>query len=96
MHVLEDAVPLGARKLVDGVDGALRVIGAELAPGREQSRGEVGDRSAGRLAESEGRLLVKLKNGGARVWGTVPMPAQAQLNDADARKVVEWILDGAQ
>ena len=48
------------------------------------------------MAENEGRLLVKLKNGGAGLWGTVPMPAQAQISDADARKVVEWILGGAQ
>ena len=84
-----------ARKLgcstCHNVDGALvgpsfRAVAARYAP--------LG--SASRMAENEGRLLVKLKNGGAGLWGTVPMPAQAQISDADARKVVEWILGGAQ
>ena len=48
------------------------------------------------MTEWQGRLLIKVKNGGAGVWGTVPMPAQDQVNETDARKVVEWILGGAQ
>jgi S-disulfanyl-L-cysteine oxidoreductase SoxD len=84
-----------ARKLgcsaCHNVDGALvgpsfRAVAARYAP----------PGSASRTAETEGRLLIKLKSGGAGVWGTVPMPAQAEVSEADARKVVEWILGGAQ
>ncbi len=84
-----------ARKLgclaCHNVDGALvgppfRAVAARYAaPG-----------SAARVADAQGRLLAKLKSGGAGAWGTVPMPAQAQVSEADARKVVEWILGGAQ
>ena len=52
--------------------------------------------SAGSAADAQVRLLSKLKSGGAGGWGAVPMPAQSQLSEADARKVVEWILGGAQ
>jgi len=84
-----------ARKLgcsaCHNVDGALvgpsfRAVAARYAPSG----------SASRMAETEGRLLVKLKTGGAGAWGTVPMPAQVQVSEPDARKVVEWILGGAQ
>jgi S-disulfanyl-L-cysteine oxidoreductase SoxD len=51
---------------------------------------------AARVADAQGRLTVKLKNGGAGIWGSVPMPAQTQVSEADARRVVEWILGGAQ
>ena len=60
MHVLEDAVPFGARELVDGVDGALGVVGAEGAPGAEQRRREIGHRSLGGLAELRAGFLVVL------------------------------------
>ena len=42
------------------------------------------------------RLTAKLKAGGGGAWGAVPMPAQPQLKDADARALVQWILGGAQ
>ncbi len=51
---------------------------------------------AANATDAQGRLLAKLKSGGAGAWGTVPMPAQSQVGEADARKVVEWILGGAQ
>ena len=37
-------------------------------------------------------LAGKIKSGGSGVWGPVPMPAQAQLKDEDAKKLAEWIL----
>ena len=42
------------------------------------------------------KLVAKVKAGGGGNWGTVPMPAQAQLDDADARALVAWILAGAR
>jgi S-disulfanyl-L-cysteine oxidoreductase SoxD len=49
-----------------------------------------------RAADTQATLIAKLKTGGAGVWGSVAMPAQAQVSEPDARKVVEWILSGAQ
>ena len=38
------------------------------------------------------KLAAKVIKGGSGVWGPVPMPANAQVNDADAKKLVAWIL----
>lgn len=40
-------------------------------------------------------LTAKLKSGGSGVWGPVPMPANPNLNDADAEVMLKWILAGA-
>jgi cytochrome c551/c552 len=34
-------------------------------------------------------LAAKIIKGGSGVWGPVPMPANAQVNDAEAKKLVE-------
>ena len=47
-------------------------------------------------AGAAGRLAAKLKSGGGGAWGTVPMPPQPQVKDADARALVQWILAGAK
>jgi cytochrome c len=38
------------------------------------------------------KLAAKIIKGGAGVWGPVPMPANAQVNDADAKKLAAWVL----
>ena len=38
------------------------------------------------------RLAVKIQKGGAGVWGPVPMPANPQVNDTDAKKLAAWVL----
>ena len=38
------------------------------------------------------KLVAKVKKGGAGVWGPVPMPPNAQVPDADVKKLVDWIL----
>ena len=38
------------------------------------------------------KLAVKIIKGGAGVWGPVPMPANAQVNDADAKKLAAWVM----
>ncbi|MEO8741374.1 MAG: c-type cytochrome [Casimicrobiaceae bacterium] len=68
------------------VGPSFRAVAARYAPG--------GAGNAGGTANA--RLLAKIKAGGAGTWGAVPMPPQAQVADPDARKVVEWILGGAQ
>jgi cytochrome c len=45
---------------------------------------------------AETRLLAKVKGGGAGIWGPIPMPAQPQVKDSDARALVQWILAGAR
>ncbi|CAM3803961.1 c-type cytochrome [Paracidovorax anthurii] len=38
------------------------------------------------------KLAAKIMKGGSGVWGPVPMPANAQVNDADAKKLAAWVL----
>jgi cytochrome c len=38
------------------------------------------------------KLAQKVIKGGSGVWGQVPMPANAQVNDAEAKQLVTWIL----
>ena len=38
------------------------------------------------------KLAVKIQKGGAGVWGPVPMPANPQVNEADAKKLAAWVL----
>lgn len=40
----------------------------------------------------EAKLVGKVKQGGSGVWGQIPMPANAQVPDADVRALVKWIL----
>ena len=43
-------------------------------------------------AKAADMLAAKIIKGGAGVWGPVPMPANAQVNEADAKKLVAWVL----
>jgi cytochrome c551/c552 len=45
---------------------------------------------------AEARLAAKVRAGGVGAWGAVPMPAQPQVSETDARALVRWILAGAQ
>ena len=40
-------------------------------------------------------LRDKIRSGGSGVWGSVPMPPQPQIPDADLAGVVTWILNGS-
>ena len=46
--------------------------------------------------DASARLVAKVKAGGTGAWGSVPMPPQPQVADADARALVDWILNGAK
>lgn len=37
-------------------------------------------------------LAGKIVKGGAGVWGPVPMPANTQVSEADAKKLAAWLL----
>ena len=43
-------------------------------------------------ADAVDKLSNKIMKGGAGVWGPVPMPANAQVNADEAKKLVTWIL----
>jgi cytochrome c len=43
-------------------------------------------------ADAVDKLTQKVIKGGAGVWGAVPMPANPQVNEAEARQLVQWIL----
>jgi cytochrome c len=38
------------------------------------------------------KLVVKVMQGGAGVWGTMPMPANPQVSEAEAKQLVAWVL----
>jgi cytochrome c len=38
------------------------------------------------------RLATKIMKGGSGVWGPVPMPANVQVNEAEAKKLAAWVL----
>ena len=38
------------------------------------------------------KLAAKIQKGGAGVWGAIPMPANAQVNEAEAKKLAAWVL----
>ena len=41
---------------------------------------------------AEAHLIEKVKKGGSGVWGTVPMPPNPQVPDADVKAIVGWVL----
>jgi cytochrome c len=38
------------------------------------------------------KLAQKILKGGSGVWGAVPMPANPQVNDAEAKTLAAWVL----
>jgi cytochrome c len=42
--------------------------------------------------EAVGRLAAKIMKGGSGVWGPVPMPANPQVSEAEAKQLAAWVL----
>ena len=42
--------------------------------------------------DATAKLAGKITKGGGGVWGPVPMPANAMVNDAEAQKLAAWVL----
>jgi cytochrome c len=42
--------------------------------------------------DAEDKLVGKVLKGGSGTWGAVPMPANPQVSEAEARTLVKWIL----
>jgi cytochrome c len=43
-------------------------------------------------AGAEARLIQKIKKGSSGTWGPIPMPANPQVTDAEAKVLAKWIL----
>jgi cytochrome c len=44
-------------------------------------------------AKAADMLAIKIVKGGAGVWGAIPMPANPQVGEADAKKLAVWVLN---
>jgi cytochrome c len=42
--------------------------------------------------DAEGKLVTKVMKGGSGSWGAVPMPANPQVSEAEAKTLVKWVL----
>ena len=42
--------------------------------------------------DAEDKLVAKVMKGGSGTWGAVPMPANPQVSEAEARTLVKWVL----
>ena len=51
----------------------------------------IADRHAGQEGAEE-YLASAIRQGGRGRWGAVPMPAQPQVSEADAKRLAQWIL----
>lgn len=52
---------------------------------------DVAKKYAGK-AGAAATLEAKVKKGGSGAWGTVPMPPNPAVSDADIKKLVAWVL----
>jgi len=52
---------------------------------------EVAAKYAGQ-ADAVDKLAAKIIKGGSGVYGPVPMPANTQVNEAEAKKLAAWVL----
>lgn len=42
--------------------------------------------------DAEAKLVTKVMKGGSGTWGAIPMPANPQVNEAEAKTLVKWVL----
>lgn len=52
---------------------------------------EVAAKYAGQAGAVD-KLAIKIMKGGSGVFGAIPMPANAQVNEAEAKKLAAWVL----
>jgi cytochrome c551/c552 len=53
---------------------------------------EVGAKYAGNASAAQ-HLSLKIKNGGSGAWGSVPMPPNPDVREADLKAIVAWVLE---
>ena len=56
---------------------------------------DIATKYAGR-ADAVDYLTAKIRKGGQGAWGSIPMPEQAQLKEADAKAIAQWLAAGAR
>ena len=42
--------------------------------------------------DAAAKLAEKIQKGGSGVWGAIPMPANPQVSEAEAKKLAAWVL----
>jgi cytochrome c len=42
--------------------------------------------------DAEAKLATKIMKGGSGVWGAIPMPANPQVSEAEAKTLAKWVL----
>jgi cytochrome c len=42
--------------------------------------------------DAEAKLVGKILKGGSGAWGAIPMPANPQVSDAEAKTLVKWVM----
>lgn len=42
--------------------------------------------------DAEAKLAAKIVKGGSGAWGAVPMPANPQVSEAEAKTLAKWVL----
>lgn len=52
---------------------------------------EVAAKYAGQ-ADAGAKLATKIQKGGVGVWGQIPMPANPQVSEAEAKTLADWVL----
>ena len=52
---------------------------------------EVAKKYAGDKTAAD-KLAAKIMKGGSGVWGAIPMPANPQVNEAEAKELAAWVL----
>jgi cytochrome c len=60
-----------------------KLVGPAYKDVAEKYRGQAG---------AVDKLAQKIMKGGSGVWGPVPMPANTQVNEAEAKKLAAWVL----
>ena len=71
-----------------------RCLGCHVVEGRKvvgPAFKDVAARYAGQ-GGAESMLAKKIREGGAGNWGPVPMTANSQVSEAEAKQLVDWIL----
>jgi cytochrome c len=64
-----------------------KVVGPGFKEVAQKYSGDGGARQA---------LMQKVRNGGAGVWGAIPMPGQPQVAETDLAAIIDWVLAGAK
>lgn len=63
-----------------------------IGPAYAQVSACYASKDAKKLAANKAALVKHVKEGGAGVWGQIPMPAHPQVANEDVAKIVDWVM----